>query len=94
MRRAVITSVCALVMAQAFGGAADLEAQVRMRNSDAQRLRSAAALESRGDYDGAEAVLFELLEERPDGDVLRNHGEDLRNEAVRHDVVGHARRRH
>ncbi len=65
MRRAVITSVCALVMAQAFGGAADLEAQVRMRNSDAQRLRSAAALESRGDYDGAEAVLFELLEERP-----------------------------
>jgi tetratricopeptide (TPR) repeat protein len=44
-------------------GAAD--AQVRMRNSEAQLLRESAARESQGDYDGAEAVLRQLLEQNP-----------------------------
>jgi tetratricopeptide (TPR) repeat protein len=42
-----------------------LDAQVRMRNSDAQMLREAAARESRGDLDGAEEVLRALLTESP-----------------------------
>ncbi len=40
-------------------------AQVRMRNFEAQQLREAAALESTGDFDGAEEVLLRLLEETP-----------------------------
>ena len=43
-------------------------AQLRMSTSDAQRLRAASALESRGDYQGAEEILLELLHERPDSD--------------------------
>jgi tetratricopeptide (TPR) repeat protein len=38
------------------------DAQIRMRNSEAQLLRESAALESQGDYDGAEKVLRQLLE--------------------------------
>ena len=40
-------------------------AQVRMRNSEAQLLRQAAALESRGDFEGAGEVLLTLLENDP-----------------------------
>lgn len=46
-------------------GAPGLDAQVRMRNSEAQLLRESAARESRGDYDGAAEVLRELLERNP-----------------------------
>mgnify|MGYP002825931501 CR=1 FL=1 len=62
------------------------DAQIRMRTSEAQKLRSASALESRGDYQGAEEVLRELLEEDPSSSgglfalerVLRNQGEIIR----------------
>ena len=62
------------------------DAQIRMRSSEAQKLRSASALESRGDYQGAEEVLRELLEEDPSSSgglfalerVLRNQGEIIR----------------
>lgn len=61
-------------------------AQLRMSTSDAQRLRAASALESRGDYQGAEEILLELLHERPDSDgglfalerILRHQGEIIR----------------
>ena len=63
-----------------------LNAQLRMSNSDAQRLRSASALESQGDYRGAEEILRALLDERPNSDgglfalerVLRHQGEIIR----------------
>jgi len=42
-----------------------VDAQVRMRNSEAQLLREAAARESTGDFDGAEEVLRRLLDESP-----------------------------
>lgn len=62
---------------------APLDAQIRMRNSEAQKLRSASALESRGDYEGAARLLRELLAETPDSDgglfalerVLRRQGD-------------------
>ena len=40
-------------------------AQVRMRSTEAQLLRDAAARESRGDYQGAEEVLRRLLADNP-----------------------------
>lgn len=40
-------------------------AQVRMRSTEAQLLRDAAARESRGDYEGAEEVLRRLLVDNP-----------------------------
>jgi tetratricopeptide (TPR) repeat protein len=57
-----------------------------MSNTDAQRLRSASALESQGDYQGAEEILRALLDERPNSDgglfalerVLRHQGEIIR----------------
>ncbi len=50
----------------AVGGAAgELDGQIRLRNSQAQRLRESAALESRGDFDGAEEILRALLNEDP-----------------------------
>lgn len=43
-----------------------VDAQVRMRNSsESQLLRESAARESRGDYDGAETVLRQLLDRNP-----------------------------
>ena len=61
-------------------------AQLRMSTTDAQRLRAASALESRGDYQGAEEILLELLDERPNSDgglfalerILRHQGEIIR----------------
>ncbi|MEM7416342.1 MAG: hypothetical protein AAF389_12640 [Gemmatimonadota bacterium] len=47
------------------GVALPADAQVRMRNSDSQLLRESAALESQGDYAGAETVLRALLERNP-----------------------------
>lgn len=44
---------------------APASAQVRMRNSESQLLRESAARESRGDFDGAETVLRELLDRNP-----------------------------
>ena len=81
MNRAVVAVLCAMVSAPV-----GIDAQIRMRSSDAQRLRSASALESRGDYAGAEAVLRELLDENPSSSgglfalerVLRNQGEIIR----------------
>ncbi len=43
----------------------EANAQIRMRNVEAQLLRESAAMESRGDLDGAEEVLRRLLEENP-----------------------------
>lgn len=63
---------------------ADAHAQVRMRNSsESQLLRESAARESRGDYEGAETVLRQLLERNPSSSgglfalerVLRAKGE-------------------
>ena len=77
----MMTVACALIcLPVAING------QIRLRSSDAQRLRSASALESRGDFVGAEAVLRELLEENPSSSgglfalerVLRSQGEIVR----------------
>ncbi|MDA0329821.1 MAG: hypothetical protein O2958_12535 [Gemmatimonadetes bacterium] len=52
-----------VLLLAAFGaGHGSLEAQIRMRNSEAQQLREAAARESRGDFDGAAQILRGLLE--------------------------------
>ena len=55
----------AALLAASAAGPAGAEAQGRMRSSEAQLLRESAALESRGDYDAAEAVLRRLLGENP-----------------------------
>jgi tetratricopeptide (TPR) repeat protein len=55
----------ALATLAAVAGPEAADAQVRMRNVEAQLLRESAARESQGDYDGAEAVLRRLLEENP-----------------------------
>ena len=57
--------VFVLAAALVAGTAPTAEAQIRMRNSEAQLLRQSAALESRGDFDGAEALLRQLLEGNP-----------------------------
>lgn len=60
------TGTALVLLALACGGLAqDASAQVRMRSTEAQLLREAAARESRGDYGGAEEVLRRLLEESP-----------------------------
>jgi hypothetical protein len=57
---------CAVLLGLFLAGSAQAAtAQVRMRNTEAQLLREAAALESRGDHAGAEEVLRRLLEESP-----------------------------
>ena len=63
MRRA---AVVALALCLVGSSVEPLSGQIRTRNSsDARRLREAAALESRGDFEGAEAVLRALLESSP-----------------------------
>jgi tetratricopeptide (TPR) repeat protein len=63
-RRSTGTILLLLVLGAA-GAARDAAGQIRVRNSEAALLREAAALESRGDYEGAEVVLRRLLEESP-----------------------------
>lgn len=58
-------AVLALALVAAGFGAAPVDGQIRMRNSEAQLLRESAARESRGDYDGAAEVLGQLLERNP-----------------------------
>jgi len=60
---ALILAIACVPIVAVLPGAA--EAQIRMRNSEAQLLRESAARESRGDYDGAEEVLRRLLTEAP-----------------------------
>jgi len=60
MRRALLALVALTVLVQV-----PASAQIRTRNSEAQLLRESAARESRGDFDGAEVVLRELLEADP-----------------------------
>ena len=67
-RRAIGRWCVAALLAGAslpLSAVAPLHAQVRMRNAEAQLLRQAAALESRGDLPGAEEVLRQLLAENP-----------------------------
>lgn len=63
--RRVAAVFVALTAGSFFGPALPLDAQVRLRNSDSQLLRESAALESQGDYAGAETVLRALLERNP-----------------------------
>lgn len=65
MTRARASILCGVLAAIAVSTAAPASAQIRMRNSEAQLLRESAARESRGDFDGAETVLRELLDRSP-----------------------------
>jgi tetratricopeptide (TPR) repeat protein len=62
---------------------ASADAQIRLRSSESQLLRQSAALESEGDFDAAEALLRQLLDDNPASSgglfalerVLRRKGE-------------------
>ena len=65
MRRRHWVSALLLSALAATGIPPHASAQVRMRSTEAQLLRDAAARESRGDYQGAEEVLRRLLADNP-----------------------------
>ena len=56
MRPAVILLLVAALVPAALNPAS-AEAQIRLRSSESQLLRQSAALESEGDFDGAETLL-------------------------------------
>lgn len=60
-----LTRIGCVVVALSFVPLHGIAAQVRMRNSESQLLRDAAARESTGDFDGAEQILRTLLESDP-----------------------------
>lgn len=85
-RRAVLVFTWAmLAVASSASSPLDVFAQGRRRTSEAQLLRESAARESRGDFDGAEQALLQLLQEDPSSSgglfalerVLRSKGEIL-----------------
>jgi tetratricopeptide (TPR) repeat protein len=85
-RRAVLVFTWAmLAVASSASSPVDAVAQGRRRTSEAQLLRESAARESRGDFDGAEEALLQLLQEDPSSSgglfalerVLRSKGEIL-----------------
>lgn len=63
----VSTSVVTVPVAVVMVGwqAESLGAQVRMRSAETRMLRDAANRESQGDFEGAERILLELLQESP-----------------------------
>jgi tetratricopeptide (TPR) repeat protein len=65
VRSLTLVGAVTLAMAAGFVAPEPSSAQIRMRNSEAQLLRESAARESRGDFDGAEEVLRQLLEADP-----------------------------
>lgn len=63
--RALLLALWVVTGLFAYGRFEDASAQVRMRGVEAELLREAAALESQGDYEGAEQTLRRLLRDNP-----------------------------